>query len=683
MNLRSTVRLTGLALMLAPAVLPASAEDVTNAIQAFLQHRVEVEQRDTGVVVGLVDEQGPRVVSCGRPDSGTRQPIDGDTLFEVGSITKTFTALLLQDMVERGEMRLDDPVANYLPASVRVPTRHGKPITLLHLATHTSGLPLLAYNLDPRRADDPYADYTVEKLYAFLSGYQLTSDPGSKYEYSELGMELLGHVIARKAGTNYETLLVERICRPLGMDSTRIALTPELKARLARGHDPLGHAFPGLHFQSLVGGSGLHSTANDLLKYVSANLGLTSCPLTPLMEKMHRVRFESITKGVRMGLGWAVLRFPQGTEFVVHGGATPGFTAFIGLDHAGRRGVVVLAPADDHLDLCYLGLYLLRSEWRPDQRPAAVKVEHLHPEAYVGEYRLRPNASAGILALRLGLAQLLSKTFVGIVAVAGLAGVLLWLLLKRIPLVRRLRSSVSRRWRALSLRARWVARGGAVVLVAGAVVATPLVAAQVLWAWTQAVVDIRREDDRLFVQCTGMAHTSSRVTLPRVTGELLPESGTRFFERMSGMPITFATDARGEVTRLRAELFGTGVTFVKSAHPAPDPPKPPAAVSLAPKLCDACVGQYEFAPDDLFPDGVNLTLRREGDRLSGRAADKNASYGTFEVYPLSETNFFFTLTVVGVELNFVKNDRGEVTSVIRHVGWLPDRAGKKLGEAGN
>ena len=128
-------------------------------------------------------------------------------------------------------------VAKYLPKSVKMPTRNGKEITLLQLATHTSGLPDGPDNLDPKRADNPYADYTVEKMYAFVSGYKLTRDPGTKYEYSTVGMALLGQAIALKAGTNYESLVVDRICRPLKMDSTRITLTPELKSRFAQGHN--------------------------------------------------------------------------------------------------------------------------------------------------------------------------------------------------------------------------------------------------------------------------------------------------------------------------------------------------------------------------------------------------------------------------------------------------------------
>src|SRR4026208_202362 len=230
-------RIIGLVFRVGVCAVRSSAEEFTNAIQAFLQQRVEVEKRDVGIVVGIVDENGSRVVSCGKLDNDPDQEVNGDTLFDIASITKPFTGLLLQDMIERGEMKLDDPVQKYLPASVKVPTRHGKQITLFHLVTHTSGLPHIADNLNPKRPDNIFADYTVEELNTFLSNYQLTRDPGAKFQYSSLGAGLLGHVIALKAGSDYESLVVDRICRPLKMDSTRITLTPELKSRFATGHN--------------------------------------------------------------------------------------------------------------------------------------------------------------------------------------------------------------------------------------------------------------------------------------------------------------------------------------------------------------------------------------------------------------------------------------------------------------
>src|SRR5207244_7748295 len=149
-----------------------------------------------GIVVGLLDPSGARrIIAVG---------VDQAAVFEIGSITKTFTASILADMVDHGEVRLDDPVAKYLPPSVRVPSRNGKQITLLDLATQSSGLPRMPSNFTPKDSLNPYADYTVQQMYAFLSSYALTRDVGAEYEYSNLGVGLLGHALALKAGTSYE-----------------------------------------------------------------------------------------------------------------------------------------------------------------------------------------------------------------------------------------------------------------------------------------------------------------------------------------------------------------------------------------------------------------------------------------------------------------------------------------------
>lgn len=136
---------------------------------------------------------------------------------------------------------------------MKVPTRNGRQITLLDLATHTSGLPRLPDNFSPKNADNPYADYTVEQMYAFLSGYTLPRDIGATYEYSNLGSGLMGHLLARNDGTNYEALVLERICRPLGMTNTQVVLTPGLKARLATGHNAAGERVSNWDLPTLAG----------------------------------------------------------------------------------------------------------------------------------------------------------------------------------------------------------------------------------------------------------------------------------------------------------------------------------------------------------------------------------------------------------------------------------------------
>src|SRR5208283_4407870 len=125
-------------------------------------------------------------------DKNDKRALDGDTVFEIGSITKVFTALLLADMAQRGEVALTDPVSKYLPKGVKMPGRNGHAIMLQDLATHTSGLPRLPSNMKPKDFMNPYADYTPELLYQFLSSYELPRDPGSKWEYSNLGAGLLG-----------------------------------------------------------------------------------------------------------------------------------------------------------------------------------------------------------------------------------------------------------------------------------------------------------------------------------------------------------------------------------------------------------------------------------------------------------------------------------------------------------
>jgi len=375
-----------------------AAEDFTNVIHTYLQKCIEAEKINAGVVVGMVDQHGSRIVRYGKLDNGTDQEVNGDTVFEIGSDTKSFTALLLQDMVQRGQMKLDDPVEKYLPTSVKLPARNGKRITLRQLATHTSGLPVIPDNLDPKSADNPYADYTVAKLYAFLSGYKLTRDPAAKSEYSNLGMGLLGHVIALKAGTNYESLVVDRICRPLKMDSTRITLTPELKSRFAVGHGPSGETVPSWDIPVLSGAGAIRSTVNDLLKYVSANLGLTPSALTPVMKKT-----------CENGLAWFSNSEQPGTKIISHGGGAGGSQSFVGFDPTRRRGVVVLFNGRRVIDVEALGMFLLKNEWWSGRQPTEIKFTNRVPklikrpepiklntkllDACVGRYEFPPNSA--------------------------------------------------------------------------------------------------------------------------------------------------------------------------------------------------------------------------------------------------------------------------------------------------
>src|SRR5438093_1240971 len=191
------------ALLLAAQFAAAAQNSLTGAeadgIKAFLYDNFR--QTNGCMVVGLADQRGNRIFNAGKLDNGTDREVNGDTVFFIGSASKTFTTLLLEDMVERGKMKLDDPVAKYLPKFVNMPTRGGKEITLLDLATHTAGFPINPDNMSGVNVKEQYETYTVEKMYAFLSGYRLSRDPGMEFEYSNVGMALLGHVMALQAST--------------------------------------------------------------------------------------------------------------------------------------------------------------------------------------------------------------------------------------------------------------------------------------------------------------------------------------------------------------------------------------------------------------------------------------------------------------------------------------------------
>jgi serine-type D-Ala-D-Ala carboxypeptidase/endopeptidase len=352
-----------LACMLLSSRLTAADKNDNDLIKAFLHNNFD--DKNYGMVIGIVDEQGTKVFSAGKLDNGSDQAIDGDTVFEIGSITKTFTTLLLEEMVERGDMKLDDPVAKYLPETVKVPSHNGKEITLRDLATQSSGLPFNPTNLSG--GPNPFADYSAEKLYAFLSHFTLTSDPGADFQYSNLGMGLLGHAITLKAGADFDSLIVNRIARPLQMGSTGVVLTPEMKDHLAIGHDAVGRSVPNFEFQSLAGCGALHSTANDLLKYVAANLGLAKSPLTPLMEKT-QVFSHHASPGVGSMPSFGQTAMPwvdegegeqTGLDIRLHAGGTGGYSAFIGFEKQQRRGVVVLLNQQGELHSGPIGKLLL------------------------------------------------------------------------------------------------------------------------------------------------------------------------------------------------------------------------------------------------------------------------------------------------------------------------------------
>lgn len=375
--------------------IPSDAE-----IRALLVQRIDTQRQGVGAVVGVIDAGGPRVVAYGRADQAGGRPLDGDTEFEIGSITKVFTGLVLADMVGKGEVKLDDPIGAYLPAGVKPPEKDGKPITLVELATHTSGLPRLPSNMAPKDPANPYADYSYDQLWTFLGGYQMTRDPGAQWEYSNLGFGLLGDLLARRAGTGYESLVKRRVLSPLGMTSTTITLTSDEQARLARGHDSSLRPVANWDLPTLAGAGALRSTANDLMRFLAAEMGLADAgSLKGPMAAALAVRRPTQTANLAQALGWEVLTTPAG-DIVQHGGGTGGYHTFVAFNPRTKVGVVMLTNAEtvaggDDIALHILtGSPVLSLPPPPPPPPErhAIVLDAKALDALVGRYQLAPQA---------------------------------------------------------------------------------------------------------------------------------------------------------------------------------------------------------------------------------------------------------------------------------------------------
>jgi CubicO group peptidase (beta-lactamase class C family) len=380
---------------LAAQPLPTRADITDDEVKSILQDRIERAKKSVGIVVGLVDEKGSRVIAFGKPGVDGKQALDGNSVFEIGSVTKVFTATLLADMVERGEVSLSDPISKYLPKTVKTPTRDGKEIMLLDLATQTSGLPRLPSNFAPKDPRNPYADYSVDQLYAFLSSYSLTRAIGEKYEYSNLGVGLLGHILALRAGMDYETLVRKRICQPLKMQDTTITLTTEMQARLTTGHNQALKPVANWDLPTLAGAGALRSTVNGMLKFVAANLGLTKSPLLAAMQRAQQSQRETGQPDLSIGLNWHILR-KFDSEMIWHNGGSGGYHSFIGFDKKNRKGVVVLSNSANDID--DIGRHLLISQYplakvEPAKEHKAIQLAANVLDAYAGEYQLVPGFS--------------------------------------------------------------------------------------------------------------------------------------------------------------------------------------------------------------------------------------------------------------------------------------------------
>lgn len=330
------------------------ATSIAAEVKENIKRRVD-QGINTGIVVGVITPKGTEFFSYGYKSLISKELINENSVFEIASISKTFTGIMLAEMVVNDDLTLNDPLQNLLPSEVKVPTRNQENILLVHLANHTSGLPRMPANFNMSNLINPFVNYSEEHSYEFLNSYELPRDIGLNYEYSNYGFGLLGHALATKEEMTYKDLLLGKICEPLKLNHTNTVFTPDMIANLAKGHK-LGVEVTNWDYQScFAGAAGIRSTPGDMVKYLSYNMGLLPTNLSKAMQLSHkntRVNGES----PQIGLAWNITPLDE-MEIVWHDGETGGYRSFIGFQKNGNKGVVVLT--NSNADINDIGMHLL------------------------------------------------------------------------------------------------------------------------------------------------------------------------------------------------------------------------------------------------------------------------------------------------------------------------------------
>lgn len=364
---------------------PRGTELTTEDIQKILDERVS-GRLVVGLAVGVITPNETQQYFAGTKRVGRDMPIDENTIFEIGSITKVFTTLLLALMDEEGLLKLSEPAKYLLPKGRTMPKRGGDSITLEHLATHTSGLPRLPSNMSPKDPENPYADYTLEQLYDFLAHHKLAwGKPGGRAEYSNLGMGLLGQLLSNRAqGQSYDALVTSRITKKLNMTST--SCYPNQTHQVARGHQN-GHQVPAWEIPTLAGAGNLKSSLRDLMAFCAVNLGLQKSSLFNTLQRCHQERVDSANdpKELKVGLGWHIWK-KYGTDIVWHNGGTGGFSTFLGFRKDIQKGVVVLSNSASPGTPDEIGLHLLNHLYPLPHFPTEIDIDPKILPDYVGTY---------------------------------------------------------------------------------------------------------------------------------------------------------------------------------------------------------------------------------------------------------------------------------------------------------
>ncbi|HLG87463.1 MAG TPA: serine hydrolase [Alphaproteobacteria bacterium] len=387
------------ALALGPTLtlaVPALAADATAAdspvpsdteIQRMVDDRVATYQDTVGLVVGIVTPQSRKIFMRGTYDVGDDVPVDGDTIFDIGGVSKLFTALLLSDMVRKGEVGLRDPAQKYLAGDMKLPAR-GRPITLLDLATHRSGLPPEPSNVLITDPNNPNKSVSPEQLEKFLAGYELPREVGAEYEYSDLGYEVLALALAAREQKDFASLLSSRILEPMHLASTGFDPAGTAKDKVTIGHDAHLQPIRPKPLPALLGANSLKSSAKDLMELVAAAMGDPNAKLAPSATDMLKVRLATDVESRSAGIGWYIATV-DGADIVWLNSEANGYRSFVGFAPAKHLGVVLLSNSVNPIDDLAIHLLDPQSPLRTLRR--AVQVDPARFDQFVGMFAVNNN----------------------------------------------------------------------------------------------------------------------------------------------------------------------------------------------------------------------------------------------------------------------------------------------------
>ena len=340
----------------AARIEPAGTSTTLEAKVLLRAQKFMAKNHNVGLAIGVLDRNTSFALSFGSTRFGTNDIPNSATLFEIGSISKTFTATVLAKMVNSGTLKLDEPLEDAL--GMAVPEKDGRKITLVDLATHTSGLPRIpaAVVLSPRMIfpsfwRDPYAHFTDDDMANWLAGYKLSRIPGEKSDYSNIGFGLLGWALSKKAGCTYEQMIRREIGDPLGLADTFEYLSPEQRERFAHGYSSFSTTGPvrlanengpwTMH-DCFAGCGALRSNVRDLLLYAKANMATSSSTISEAIRETHKPRF-AVNAVTSVGLAWMTTMRPDLPAPVIwHNGGTGGYRSFIGFMPEKQCAVVLL-----------------------------------------------------------------------------------------------------------------------------------------------------------------------------------------------------------------------------------------------------------------------------------------------------------------------------------------------------